>query len=223
MRRRPKKTGETIRRPSPRPAKRAFTLAEVLLALALTVLMVTVAGRIAVNSVVTRQVATRAVTQVERQAVLFELLREDVAQMLMDLPVDQTALMVFGGERPVLQLTTLAAVPAEAEALHVPKVPATVRYRLVRADPNAPTFDLLREVIDLTQVGGTPVPQTVARRVSDFTVEVLCEEAWTTKYPPAEEEPAVAVALRVGCSWDTDKVTRTFVLPLANTKSDNGN
>ena len=74
-------------------------------------------------------------------------------------------------------------------------------------------------MIDLTQVGGTPVPQTVARQVSDFTVEVLCEGTWLKKYPPAENEPAAAVAIRVGCSWDADKVVRTFVLPLANTES----
>lgn len=201
-----------LRTPQAQSCRTSFTLIEVLLALSLATLLVTVTGRIAIQSVMTRQEVMRAVARLEREAALFERLNDDFANMLFGLPGDKTPLMVFGRPRQVLQFSVLSVIPTSEGSLHVIRRPSTVRYRLAGDRQEGSGLDLVREIIDRTGRSAKPVRETVARSVAGFKIEVLCDGKWERKYPPAGQRAAKARAVRVSCRWVGSKQpsTRTF-------------
>lgn len=193
----------------------AFTLIEVLLALTLTTLLATLTGRIAVNSFTSRREAMGIVSRIEREAGLVERIEADLASLLPEVAETEPAVLVFGAPKPALQLTVLAADPAAAGCLHTPRLPATVRYRLIRESGREEGFDLIRETVDQTIPRADPVRETVTTRVADFTIEVLHEGQWFDKFPLPEHQEVTLAAIRISCLWldSPQRLSRTLVVP----------
>ncbi len=191
----------------------AFTLIEVLLALALTTVVLTVTGQIAVQSLRSRRQAAMAIDRIEREALLFGVLAEDFANIIHTPPGDRAPLMVFGHQRQVLQLSALSSIATLNGDLHLIIRPATVRYRLVRHGDEM--FDLIREVIDSTTPAAKAARETLASNVAGFDVEVLCDGMWGRSFPLSGDSVAAATAVRVSCRWGdkAQTTTRMFLVP----------
>ncbi len=191
----------------------AFTLIEVLLALALTTVVLTVTGQIAVQSLKSRRQAAMAIDRIEREALLFGILAEDFANIIHTPPGDRASLMVFGHQRQVLQLIALSSIATLNGDLHLIIRPARVRYRLVRHGDEK--FNLIREVIDSTTPAAPTVRETLASNVADFDVQVLCDGMWERSFPFSGDSVEAATAVRVSCRWGdkAQTTTRMFLVP----------
>jgi type II secretory pathway component PulJ len=194
--------------------RRSFTLVEMLLALALTALVVTVTGRIAVQTLTDQTEVERQARERDREAIVLGQLEEDFGGLLVGLPGETAPVAVFGMPRPVLQLSTLAAIPNPGAALHGVRRPAIVRYRLVENHDDPQELNLVRELIDRTSTSATPLRETIAARVADFQVEVLNKGQWVSGYPPADARLADAQAVRVSWRWlnKPQSTVRTFAV-----------
>lgn len=192
----------------------AFTLIEILLALSLTTLVIAVTGQIAVQSILTRDEARRIVNSLERDAHLFHQLSNDFANLLHGLPGDEKAVMVFGSQRQVLQLSALSPMPDREGALHVIRRPATIRYRLDGRQCETTGCDLVREVLDRTRAGARAVRETIATKVAGLKIEVLLEDTWVEKFPPSNGQSGSPLAVRVSCRWlEMEASTWTLTIP----------
>lgn len=195
------------------PHASAFTLIEVLLALALTTMLVTLTGRITMNSMAARQAAGRIVAELDRETVVFDRLDDDFANILDALPGENSPIKLLGSPRPVLQLSTLSPVGSAVGALHLPRRPARVRYRL-KDNRGTDASDLVRETIDLTVPGAKPVPETIAVNVASFAVVALHDGEWLRTYLSNRRDSSQATAVRVSLRWLDSKraYTQTFTV-----------
>lgn len=211
----PRTRNEPSRFPAALRRQAAFTLVEVLLALALTTVLIGLTGSIAVNSLRTRRYAQGVVRQLDREAYVLARIAEDLADLQCGLPGDASAISVFGTPRQVLQLSVLTAVPSVGYSLHLIRRPATVRYRLVGDRHESAGLRLVRETIDRTRVSARPVRETLSRGLESFRVEVLCDDQWTRSYPENDDETTGPLAVRVTCQWGgaEQEVTRVFLVP----------
>jgi prepilin-type N-terminal cleavage/methylation domain-containing protein len=200
------------------PVRGAFTLVEVLIALALTALVAAVTGQIAVSTLQNRQVVEKRLRLIRRDAYVFDRLAEDVDRLIRI--QGEPAVTVFGSPHPVLQFTARADDTASSADLHTARLPQTVRYRLVR-ERIGETYTLIREAIDRTDIGAGPLHETLGVDLLDFGVELFVDDSWT-RIPPtggnrlAGGDPAATVtAVRVSCRWagEDKPVVRTLVVP----------
>lgn len=198
------------RRPRRAP-NRAFTLVELLVALALTALLAVVSGRIAAATLHIRDTVIRGVDHAERDARIVDRLADDVANLL--ILDSQPTVSLFGTPRPVLQLSVLTAASTAGSTLHVPRVPAAVHYRWVRDRESERVGDIVREVRNRTHPGAPPLRETLATQVAELKFEVWRQREWVTQYPSTKND-APARAVRVAVTWaDTKRsVSHTFLL-----------
>jgi hypothetical protein len=187
---------------------------EMLLALALTALVAAVTGRIAVQTLTNQTDVERRARELDREAIVLGQLEEDFAGILLGLPGDAAPVAVFGMPRPVLQLSTLAAIPDPGAALHTVRRPALVHYRLVESHDDPQQLNLVRELIDRTSTSATPAREAIGTRVADFQVEILNKGQWVAGYPPADARLADAQAVRVSLRWSNkpQSTVRTFLV-----------
>ncbi len=193
---------------------RSFTLIEVLVALTLTTLLFSVAGQVAINALKTRATVRESIAVLEREAVVFEQIATDLANLLRGFPGKKTPIRVFGYPKQVLEIDTLAPVFGLEESLHLVRVPATVRYRLLRHDLDADGFDLVREVIGRTSTAKGLVRETLAAGMTSLGVQVHYDNQWINTYPPADKPQRDPAALRISFRWleTTQTATRTFLV-----------
>ncbi len=210
-------------------SQRSFTLVEVLVALALTTLVVSLTGRIAVQTLTTRKAVTRIAARLERDAVVLDRLAQDLSNLLPGLPDDKSPLLLLGDRLPVLQLSALTTMPGHDDSLHLTRYPATVRYRLTgrRGEPGGLT--LVRETIDRTDRAAIPRRETIATGVKELSMEILTDGDSYSKYPPASGQASASGyaparghtldpwAVRVTLRWiDSERSwTRTLPVPHA--------
>lgn len=204
-------------------ARRAFTLVELLAALALAVFVAAITGEIALQAAIARQSVNSRISDIERRQVVFEQLASDLGQLLDEAEAGAPPLKLFGSPAQVLELRTLAEFEHSA-ALHVPMRPAMVRYRLIDSPAGNGTKDLVREVLDLTlsrpatsretlAVGvGVGVAVGVGGAVGGFAVEVFDGDRWAASFPSGGRKESAAQALRVTFkqSGDENAITRTY-------------
>lgn len=195
-----------------RHARRGLTLIELLLALLLAALLAALTGRIAAGALASRRYAEEAIARVERRAVLFEAVGDDIALLLADVPGRRQPVVLFGMPQPVLELTTLAAGQEESNALHTARRPSLVRYRSMAAADRPDDRVVVREVLDLTDPAAVPIRETLAKNVESFEVTVLQNKAWSTATAESKSAKDRASAVRVGIRWKGDHETtvRTF-------------
>ncbi len=215
-----------MRSSSTRTAKRytkvrgAFTLVELLAALALAVFVAAMTGEIALQAATARQSVNHRIAKIERREVLFQRLASDLEQLLDDAGSNAPPLKLFGSPAQVLELRCLAEFE-EGDALHVPMRPATVRYRLVDSFAGNGTKDLVREVSDLTLTRPATSRETLAVGVGVavgavgvgvFAVEVFDGVRWSASFPSSGRKRSTGEALRVTFqpSGDEKATTRTF-------------
>jgi prepilin-type N-terminal cleavage/methylation domain-containing protein len=176
----------------------AFTLVEVLVALALTGLLLSITGRMAVSALRDRDVVAKRLGAIDAHAAIFDQLARDFKARLPDGVGSDTpaSVAVFALPSPVIRMNVLSPLPQAQTQLHVAQFPIEVRYRLVQK--NTGIFDLVRETLDLTTPGAIPLRRTVARGLSRWDVEILADGEWGSQYPTEAEEPAAIQALYVG-------------------------
>lgn len=183
----------------------AFTLVEVLAALALTGVVCALTGRIAVHLLHVRVEAGRIVHNLEREATIWDCIENDLGNLLQGVSGAEYPLRLYGAPEQTVELVTLAP-SSTTGSLHLARYPATVRYRLVRDAEQR--FDLVRQVADRTGPG--QYRDTIASELSDFQVQVLIKDQWTEAYP-GTNKALVARAIRFTCSSpDGSTTTRTF-------------
>jgi len=185
-----------------------------LLALALTALLVTVTGRIAVQTLESQRTLELRARESMRKDLVFDPLAADFRNLLSGLPGDVTPVTVFGTPHPVLQISTLSAVSEEADRLHTVRRPATVRYRLAEKATEENHWRLVREVVDRTSLGSPPTRESIAERLVEFKAEVLSRGKWVNGFAPTESREKAPEAVRVSLRWsDGDTAaSRTFLV-----------
>jgi len=197
----------------------AFTLVEVLVALALTALVAGLTGQIATTTLLNRALVGKRLRLIRRDTYVFDRLSEDVDQIV-SIQGDPVV-TVFGSPHPVLQFAALAEDATTSGELHSARVPQTVRYRLVR-ERVGDAYTLIRETIDRTSIGASPLRETLGTDLLDFGVEMFVDDSWT-RIPPAGGDRVAtgghraggATAIRVSCRWagDDEPVVRTMAVP----------
>lgn len=188
----------------------AFTLVEVLVALTLAALVVTIAGQVAVQTMRLSSQATRLMDGLDRDALIFDALRADFDAITAPIGEDGP-LVVFGQPQQTLQVNVLSSLPSMSAGLHLPRYPCTVRYRLVRPPGRTDEYHLVRETLDRTLLSATPVPETLATNLAGFAVEVLAAGKWQRTYPVAGQPDAQPKLIRVTWTWnDGSSTARMF-------------
>ncbi len=200
-------------------ARKCFTLIEVLLAMTLTTVVMTLTGKIAVQTIQARNRVNDILTDHHREALVVDLIERDIRNMLPVLPDDQTSVQLFGAPQQVLQLSVMAAIHDDDASLHLIKQPATIRYRLIRNISGDHRFDLIRETIDRTDAGALPVKETIAANVKEFSVHILSKNKWLKSYPQRDRHLDPPRAVRILLSWNdgnNKSVVRTWEMTDAN-------
>lgn len=192
----------------------AFTLVEMLLALALTTVVITLSGRITVQTLETQAFLERDGQASRRTSLVFDQLASDLGRLLPGLPGEFTPLTVFGTPQQVLQLSALASTPEEKGDLHDALQPATVRYRLAEKSDSDQGWSLTREVIDRTEPGAVPTREAIAEQLAEFKIEVFSRGAWVTDFAPTESNVPTLTAVRVSLRWtdQSEAQTRTYLV-----------
>lgn len=189
----------------------AFTLVEVLLALTLTALLVTLTGRIAVQLMASSRTVRGSVAQLERSAALKMQLQEDLGALLSGLP-DSHRPVSLAGTPQRLEFNLLAPVESNQASLHVARRPASVCYRL-QTNRNTGGTELIRESRDLTDRAAALRAELVAEDLESFHVELRCKERWVTHYPEASSK-AMPTLARITLGRRGAPLTESFLVPI---------
>ena len=205
----------TIRRPVIRwcqhlsvRGRPSFTLIELLVSLSLAALLVTITGRIAVQTIVVRDEALRIVQRLEREAVIVQTLSTDLRSLLTEVDGSETPLSLKGVSLPVLRLHVLTPIASADGSLHVARRPATVHYRLINNRGGSGGFRLVREVLDKADPRKVTSSEDVATRLAAVTFAVYHAGDWTGRYPPDRGDVEPVVLLRLAIRWiDSDTTT----------------
>lgn len=152
--------------------RRGFTLIEVLIALSLAGLVVSVAGRVAVQALRTEKRIHELVASHVKTGRVFESIAADMAGRL----EGSVKLSLDANHRPMIEIDCLAPYPSQA--LHVPRLPSTVTYRLVRGHTGNRSLRIKRVVKNLTRPGGQLAETTIARDITEFGVTVFQRGRW---------------------------------------------
>jgi len=192
----------------------AFTLIEVLLAVTLTAVLMTMTGRIAVNSAMSASDVEDVVRRIEWEARLFDLLASDVADIIPRHQGDGPSLKVFGTRRQTLELYVLSGVATIEGSIHLARHPMRVRYRLSDESRQDGGYDLVRETVDYTLPGTPPLREIVASGLAELSLEVYRGDQWTTSFAPNKKSESLLRAVRISIRWLGSKsaVSRVFMI-----------
>ena len=161
-------------------AEPGFTLIEVLLALVLSGLVISLSGQVAVQTLridrsVERQIVSRIRTHHVADAIAADLAAAfDDAVQLDAVRLDAVRLEVDPNGWPRILVNCLAARATDTP--YLTRLPAQVTYRLVRMDNQR--LRLERTVAFLTEKSAAAIETTVARDLSVFTVLVWQDQRW---------------------------------------------
>jgi len=185
-----------------------------LLALALTAVLITVTGRIAVQTLESQASFERMGNTARRADLVFDQFAADLQRLLPGLPGETSPLRLFGTPRQVLEFSALASTEKESESLHTAFRPATVRYRLAENSDFSGARSLTREVRDRTELGAVASRETIAEHLEEFKVEVFSRGQWVTGFAPNDPSLPIPTAVRVALHWtdDSQPQTRTFLV-----------
>ena len=152
-----------------------FTLIEVLLALVLSGVVISLSGQVAVQTLrIDRSVERQIVSRIRTHHVA-DAIAADLAAAFDDtVRLDAVGLEVDPNGRPRILINCLAARPTDTP--YLTRLPAQVTYRLVRMDNQR--LRLQRNVVFLTRDTGPAIETTVARGLTVFTVRVWQDQRW---------------------------------------------
>lgn len=189
--------------------RRSFTLVELLVALALAALLLAATGQAALSVAQLQRVTENRLRRHEVESRLWESMADDLSRLTAPFPGEETNLRLPDAGSPTLELSALVAV--DFDDLHVPLLPAKVRYR---TETERDQTRLLREVVDVTALGRPVNKERIAQSLTEFRVEALVQGTWTKVYPIANRTRSAAQALRVSIRWKNgeEATQRTFRL-----------
>ena len=192
-------------------APRAFTLVEVLLALALTGTTLALAARIALNVLKARQAVTGTLDRQRRLDHVADCIAADLDGQLTDID-DSVVIRLDANHRPLIEIVGLAAEPGHS--LHTSRLPATVTYRLVRAPHEDLRLKLEREVQPLAGRSSVPWSTTVCNDLAGFEVELHDGQQWLPLTARTLKQVPEPRGFRIAYhrAEDDTELTRTFVL-----------
>lgn len=187
----------------------AFTLLEVLLALVLTGLLLAATSRVASTSLALRDHVHGRGAAIDRAAYVMDTLADDVAFLLHQGSGTTEAVHARSSH---LELTVLAVPGHDHAALHVPRVPSVVTYRVLAPMIDGQRPRLIRTVLDMTRAGAKPHREVLCYDIRALEVLVAVNEQWIT--PAAVEEGSPIAAVRVTCRWTdhAEAVSRIFLI-----------
>lgn len=194
-----------------RPDRSAFTLLELLLAVALSGTVLTLTARIALDALQTRRIITETVDQHQRLDFVTDSIAADLEARLTD--AEQPLVIgLDANHRPRIELVCLAAEPGGA--LHTSLVPAAVTYRLVRVPHETLRLKLQREVQPLAGRSAGPQVTTVCDDLADFEVTLHYGSGWLPLNARTGQRKETPAAWRVHYRrlGDRNVETRTFVI-----------
>jgi len=189
----------------------AFTLVEVLVALTLTGLVLTLAGRIAVQTITVQNTVEDALHRRARQDFVFDRLAVDLRARSADADL---VLRLDANHRPLVEWGALVSSPGSA--LHTERTPATVRYRLMRVADDRLT--MVRELRTALQRAPAPVTTTVARNLAQVRVSIFDGRAWSPLTAASRKRKTRPQAFELACRWAADDkwVRRTYLCASAD-------
>ncbi|MEK6677215.1 MAG: prepilin-type N-terminal cleavage/methylation domain-containing protein [Planctomycetota bacterium] len=191
----------------------SFTLVEVLAAMALTALLLSIVGPIATGALQSRNAASDVAARISRETVVLEHLEGDLHRLLDGLSGQGSTVRVFGFPQQTLELDVLGVVHEKADALLEALYPSTVRYRLMRTTDSE--NNLVRENRDHTHISAKTHRETLANRLILFDVEIFDGRSWLRTFPDPRISPTKGVqALRIRLAWQNsaEPITHTLVV-----------
>ncbi len=196
-------------RTSDRPS--AFTLIEVILALALAGVVITLAGQSAVHSLRTERRVQNDIFQRAGSRHVLDGIRSVWAQRL-DAPIRV-------GLDPNLRQTVgwTALLPVDSENVWRRRLPCSVTFRL-RRDQDG-TFTLIKSIADLTRANTHAREQVVASGIRDFAVEAYDGRRWLKPEEVSDETEVAAVRLTLQMSNDQSESMTLIAQVPARTES----
>lgn len=184
----------------------AFTLLEVLVAMTLTAIVLSVAAQVALQALRSERSATQTIAVMDREALLKDLLADDLTALLDG--IDKRPCLAVAADVPQrLELTTLALTDGGGECM---RRPAQVVYSLSRRDLGT-SSKLVRQTLDLTRRDAAAAHETVAEGVASWTIELWHEGRWLRAMPPQKQ--TVPKSLRVTIQWSDEEQPAIFILP----------
>ncbi|MEK6674126.1 MAG: prepilin-type N-terminal cleavage/methylation domain-containing protein [Planctomycetota bacterium] len=190
---------------------RSFTLVEVLVALALTALLLSIVGPIATGALRSRNAASDIAARIHRESAVIDSLENDLRRLLDGLSEHGSSVRVFGFPQQTLELDVLGVVHEKADALHEALYPSTVRYRLMRTTDSE--NNLVRESHDHTNASAKTQRETLASHITLFEVEVFDGRSWLRSFPDPRKSSTKGVqALRIRMAWrnSPEPITHTL-------------
>lgn len=189
-----------------------FTLIETLLVMTLAGMALAAASQVLLLTVQTQAAARDAVDRQDRRSLFWELFEADLeAQIETDRPIGLAELDTH--HRPVLRIRCLADVPGGS--LHVVRLPAEVRYRIVRLAGAEQEYSIQRIVTWLVEAPDAgPWVETVAEKISGVDVELLVRGTWEPLSSKTDglSEGVRALRLTVRYADDGSSSSRMFLV-----------
>lgn len=182
-----------------------FTLLEVLIALTLTAVVLSVGTQMVISGLRSENHAVAIIATMDREGLLADVLRNDLTNLLvLD---EQPCLTLTAGVPPQLELVTRTAVET-GEASGATDRPARVVYRLSRTNMDLPGR-LIRQIVDLTRPEAPPAEETIADGVQSWQVDVWNEGQWTRT--PVKKSTPKLIRIEV---HEVDGAKAELVLPI---------
>ncbi len=190
----------------------AFTLLELLLALALAATVLAATSQTLIGTMNVQRAVTDTVGQQVASDLVLDSLAADLDRRLPGVK-DAVSIGLDTHHRPTIEVRCLAAEPGDA--LHTALVPARVQYRLVRMADDDQRLRLVRTVgwlIDHAE--GPGVTTTVCPDLADLQVELYLAGEWLPLTAEVLNSPNRPTAFRVHVHQpgQADPLTRTFLL-----------
>jgi prepilin-type N-terminal cleavage/methylation domain-containing protein len=186
------------------PRAGAFTLVELLAALALTGLLAALTGQVVLQALTTRKRLMDRTMNAQRETVVHTMIRQDLHDLLPLGGERGEALRILDAPTPILQLHVLTHIEPVGDALHLPRRPTLVRYRLLEDTSHGKTA-LVRESTDLTEPGAEIQSQFLARGIRSLSFSVLAGQEWYERFPPTKGMHGAPRAVRITLDWKDSK------------------
>lgn len=185
----------------------AFTLVELLVALALAALLVVATGRVTISALQTQRVVEEKIRERKRGQQVLDILARDWSRRSAALPGEESNLRLIVSANSTLELACLS--PSDSDALHVALLPGTVRYRMIQEES---TKFLVREFSQVTLPGHPVRRERMAKDVAEFSAEVLVDGKWVKSFPIAKLRQTPPRMLRVTMRFEgpSKPLRRTF-------------
>ena len=190
-----------------RVARSGFTLVEMLLALVLTGVVLSAAGRVTVSVLQAEQIASHHMrTDLRRSVALDALVRDWDARLLGPNAVD---VILDASLRPTIRMFTLIDTGGPGETTR--QIPARVTYH-IEIQHNVDAIRLVRDAEIL--VGHRSLQsETLACDLESVEVVVHRDGVWQRIEASSSRDVSPIAAIRVRLTWPDDELqTRTFLL-----------